>query len=168
MSKKNDKINPKTIKKSKQNNKSKLKLKPEWHSAVCYNARSMAKVSRETLDQLGYSFIRERSYKSYSKLMVVFPLPRYSYVFQFKVTDPAKFIINFYDTKPTPSGELHLMEISEINSENLVLVKKYLKTLASNLPRKPWQFFWLERFRYALAAPEYLRSKKAWREMGVE
>ncbi len=146
----------------------KKKLKPEWHSAVCYNAQTMSKLSRETLELLNFKFERERSYKSYSKLMIIFPLPRYSYVFQFKVKEPSEFVLNFYDTKPTPSGELHLMEIENISDENISDIKRYLKKLASNMDRKPWQFFWSERFRYALAAPEYLRAKKAWREMDVE
>lgn len=148
--------------------KKKSKFKSEWHSAVCYNSKSMATVTRETFEQLGYTFERERSYKHYSKLMVVFPLPRFSYVFQFKVKKPAEFIVNIYDTKPTHSGELHLLEILEITPENKQYVKEYLKTLVDNLPRKPWKFFWSERFRYAFAAPEYLRAKKSWLEMGVQ
>jgi hypothetical protein len=148
--------------------KSKKKDKSEWHSAVCYNAVNMAKSIRETLEQLGYQFERERSYKAYSKLMVVFPIPKYSYVFQFKVKEPSEFTINIYDTKPTPSGELHLIEILEINKNNKKHVKKFLSALKESLPRKPWQFFWSERLRYAIAAPEYLRAKKAWREMDIE
>ena len=157
-------------KKKKRRNKLKGKknFKSEWHSAVCYNSKSMAKITRETLEELGYKFERERSYKPYSKLLIVFPLPRFTYVFQFKVLEPAEFIINIFDTKPTHSGDLHLMEILGITPENQKHVKKYLKTLADNLPRKPWKFFWAERFRYALAAPEYLKAKKAWLEMGVE
>ena len=65
----------------------KKKLNSEWHSAVCYNAKSMAKVTREILDQLNYTYERHRAYKPYSKLMVIFPLPRASYVFQFKVSE---------------------------------------------------------------------------------
>ena len=143
-------------------------IKPEWESAVCYNAKSMAKVTRETLEELGYSFERERGYKPYSKLMVVIPLPKFSYVFQFKVTAPEQFIINLYDTAPSHSGRLHFLEIREITPENLGAVKKFLKCLAANLPRKPWKFFWSERIKYAIAAPEYLRAKKAWRKMGIE
>lgn len=144
------------------------KIKSEWHSAICYNAKSMAKIARETLIDLGYQFDRERSYKAYSKLMIILPLPRFSYIFQFKVNAPAEFIINFYDTRPTHSGELHLIEILNITPENLRYIKGFLKALAKNLSRKPWKFFWSERFRYAIAAPEYLRAKKAWRSMGVE
>ncbi len=146
----------------------KKKLKTNWHSAVCYNSKSMAKITRETLEELGYIFERNRSYKSYSKLMIILPLPKFSYVFQFNVTAPEKFIINFYDTKPTHSGELHLMEIQNITPNNIKYVKEFLKALSNNLPRKPWKFFWSERFRYAIAAPEYLKAKKAWRKMGVD
>ncbi len=146
----------------------KKKFKSEWHSAVCYNSKSIAKVMRETLEAMGYTFEREQSYKPYSKLMIIFPLPKFSYVFRFKVMKPAEFTINTYDTKPTHSGELHLLEIQDITPKNLKHVKELLKNFASNLPRKPWKFFWSERIRYAIAASEYLRAKKAWREMGVE
>ena len=148
--------------------KSKKKFKSEWTSAVCYNSKSMAKITRETLEQLDYTFERERSYKPYSKLMVILPLPRFSYAFQFRIKAPAEFIINLYDTRPTHSGELHILELQDLTPENLEHAKKFLKSLADNLPRKPWKFFWSERFRYALAGPEYLRAKKAWRKMGVE
>jgi hypothetical protein len=146
----------------------KSKFKSEWHSAVCYNSKSMAKVTRETLEDLGYTFERERGYKSYSKLMIILPLPKFSYIFQFKISEPIQFIINLYDTNPTHSGELHMIEVHNISSENLKYVQRFLKALSENLPRKPWKFFWSERLRYAIAASEYLRAKKAWREMGVE
>ena len=145
-----------------------VKVKPEWHAAICYNAKSIAKISRETLDELGFKYERERSYKPYSKLMVVFPLPKYSYVFQFRIKEPVEFIINIYDTKPNPSGDLHLIEITEISKDNLAQIKKFLQAMTNKLPRKPWKFFWLERFRYAFAAPEYLKAKKAWKKMDVE
>lgn len=154
--------------KNKTGKGKKTDVRSEWHSAVCYNAKSIAKITRETLNELGYDYERTRSYKPYSKLMVMFPLPRFSYVFQFKITNPKEFIINVYDTKPTHSGELHLLEILDINVDNLSKVKEYLNKLVENLPRKPWKFFWSERLRYAIAAPEYLRAKKAWHEMGIE
>ena len=91
----------------KESHKKIKKFKSEWKSAVCYNSKNMAKITRETLDELGFEYERERSYKSYSKLMVVLPLPKFSYIFQFKISEPAQFIINIYDTKPTHSGDLH-------------------------------------------------------------
>ena len=144
------------------------KFKSEWKSAVCYNSKNMAKIARETLDELGFEYERERSYKSYSKLMIVLPLPKFSYIFQFKISEPAQFIVNIYDTKPTHSGELHFLELIEITPDNLTHVKRFLGGLVEHMPRKPWKFFWSERLRYAVAAPEYLRAKKAWRKMGIE
>jgi hypothetical protein len=146
----------------------KKKFESQWHSAVCYDAKTMAKETRKTLNKLGYTYERERAYKPYSKLVVILPLPKFSYVFQFKVNSPAEFIINLYDTNPTHSGVLHLLEVLEITPENLKHVKDFLKSLSGSLPRKPWRFFWGERFQYAIAAPEYLRAKKAWRKMDVE
>jgi hypothetical protein len=61
-----------------------------------------------------------------------------------------------------------MIEIQDITHENLAIIKKFLKNLADNLPRKPWKFFWSERFKYALAAPEYLKAKNAWHLMGVD
>jgi hypothetical protein len=76
-------------------------------------------------------------------------------------------VINLYDTKPTHSGELHLMEIEEVNHDNREYISQFLIKLVEHMPRQPWRFFWTERFRYAIAAPEYLKAKRAWREMGL-
>ena len=78
----------------------------EWRAAICYDARAVAKLLREALDDLGYKYTRDKSQKHYSKLMLVIPLPQFAYVFQFIVKSPSSFIINTYDTKPTPSGVL--------------------------------------------------------------
>jgi hypothetical protein len=99
--------------------------------------------------------------------MVVIPLPESAYVYRFKVTAPTEFIMDTYDTRPTHSGILHFIEVHDINQYNLDDVRKVLRHLASKLPRKPWQFFWSERFKTGLMFPEYLRAKRLWSEMGV-
>lgn len=145
----------------------KVDLETEWRSAICYNAQSVAKILRELLDALEFKFTREKSQKHFTKLMMILPMPRFAYVFRFIVSSPSKFVINTYDIQPTSSGELHFIEVQGITNDNLADVQKVLDSLASALPRKPWDFFWSERFRYALLASEYRKAKKAWNKMGV-
>ncbi|MCK5560158.1 MAG: hypothetical protein KAJ51_06175 [Thermoplasmata archaeon] len=142
-------------------------LKNRWESAICFDARTVAKLLRSVLDELEFEFTRDKTEKPFTRLMMVVPLPRFAYAFQFKVKKPSEFIINTYDTKPTPSGVLHFIEVQNIDEGNLQYVQRVLQTLASHMPRKPWKFFWAERWRYALIGPEYLRAKGAWKKMGV-
>jgi len=143
------------------------KVKEHWRAAICYNARSVAGLLRESLDELGFEYTREKSEKNFTRLVVIVPMPQLSYVFQFKLTKPSEFIINTYDVRPTHSGEVHFVELQNLNSDNLKDAQAVLTRLAEKMPRKPWKFFWTERFRYAILAPEYLESKSAWYSMGI-
>ena len=152
-----------------RNNKkrSKKPVKDTWVAAVCLDAITTAKLLRGALNGLNFKFTRDKTQKPFTSLMVVVPVPRFAYAFQFKIQDPSEFVINIYDTKPTPSGILHFIEVQNIDEANLQNVQRVLKELASKMPRKPWKFFWSERFKYALAAPEYVRAKGKWNKMGV-
>jgi hypothetical protein len=157
-------IDPKPVRGSR---KKKKPVKDTWEVAVYLDAISTAKLLRAALGELNFKFSRDKTEKPFTSLMVVVPMPRFAYAFQFKIEEPSEFVINIYDTKPTPSGILHLIEVRDINEDNLNDVRKVLKQLASKMPRKPWKFYWSERFKYALAAPEYVRAKKKWNRMGV-
>lgn len=139
-----------------------------FRAAIWVPAKDLSILTREVLQELDYKFRRTRSTKNYSKLILVVPVPRFSYVFRFDVNEPLEFSIKIYDEKPTPSADVHLMEIETISADNLPHVKKFIGRLASKLPRKPWKFSLSERFRYAFAAPEYVTAKRKWRMMGVE
>ena len=143
------------------------KLKDEWRAAVCINARSIALLIRETLDELGFKYTREKSHKSFTRMAVIVPMPQFAYVFQFKINNPSEFIINTYDTRPTHSGEVHFLELQNLTENNLEDAKKVLLHFAEKLPRKPWKFYFSERFRYGFMAPEYIEAKSAWYSMGI-
>jgi hypothetical protein len=143
------------------------KVKDSWHAAVCYNARSVAALIRESLEELDYDYTRDKGEKASTRVVVVVPLPEFSYVFKFRVSRPASFIINTYDVRPTHSGEVHIIEVQDITEENLEDVQRLLKHFAEKLPRKPWKFFWAERLRYGIIQTEYLEAKSAWYSMGV-
>ena len=151
----------------KKREKKSKPLKDTWIAAVCYDSVTIAKYLRGALEDLDFKYTRDKAEKPYTKLMAIIPLPRFAYTFQFKIQESSGFVINVYDTRPTPSGILHFIEVQNIDDGNIQDVKLVLKSLAAELPRKPWKFFWMERFKYALAAPEYIRAKKAWNKMGV-
>jgi hypothetical protein len=143
------------------------KINDSWRAAICYNARSVAGLLREALEELKFEYTREKSEKNFTRLVVIIPMPQLSYVFQFKVHKPSEFIINTYDVSPTHSGEVHFIELMNLTENNLNDARRVLKLLAEKLPRKPWKIFWAERFRYAIMAPEYLEAKSAWYSMGI-
>jgi len=139
-----------------------------FRAATWVPAKDLSIVTREVLDKLNFKFARSRGMKNFSKLIIVVPVPRFSYVFRFDVTEPVEFSIKIYDENPTPSGEVHFIEIEQLSPENLFHIKKFIRLLAGKLPRKPWKFSLSERFRYGFAAPEYVTAKKKWQMMGVK
>ena len=143
------------------------KIKDTWCAAICYNARSIAGLLRESLEELAYEYTREKSEKNFTRLVVIVPMPQLSYVFQFRVSKPSEFIINTYDVRPTHSGEVHFIELQGLNEDNLGDARKVLTLLTEKLPRKPWKIFWAERLRYGILTPEYLEAKSAWYRMGI-
>ena len=138
-----------------------------WRAAVCYDSPSISKKTREALDELGWTYDRDRSERHFSKLMVVIALPQASYVFQYLVREPAKFVVNVYDEKPTHSGVVHYIEVKGITRGNARYVREFLQLFASSLPRKPYQFFWVERVRLGLIRSEHMRSKREGTRWGV-
>ena len=139
-----------------------------FRAAIWVPAKELSIISRKVLNELDFKFVRGTSTKSFSKLILVVPVPRFSYVFRFDVNEPVEFTISIYDENPTPSGEVHFMEIEQLSAENLPHIKNFIQHLAGKLPRKPWKFSFSERFRYGFAAPEYVTAKKKWQIMGVE
>jgi hypothetical protein len=142
-------------------------LSPNWSSTLCFDARFNAAVLRRSLEELGYTFERDKEEKHYTRMMVIIPFPQYAYVFKFKVTTPERFDVLLYDTKPNHGGILHHIEIKDIDQQNLKAVKKLMKRFARNLKRKPYKFFLSERIRTGLITPEFLTSKSHWKRIGV-
>jgi hypothetical protein len=143
------------------------KIKSSWRAAICYNARSVALLLRETLEEMKFEFTREKSEKNFTRMLVIMPMPQFAYVFQFKISKPSEFIINTYDVRPTHSGEVHYIELQKLNEENIKDARLVLRHLVGKLPRKPWKIFMAERLQYGLLAPEYIQAKSAWYSMGI-
>jgi len=146
-----------------------MKKYPEtWTATLCSDARSNATMLRESLEELDYTFQRDKEDKHYTRIMVVIPMPQFAYVFKFMISEPADFEVLLYDSKPTHSGTLHHIEIKYISKKNIKAIKKLLKKFTLKLPRKPYKFLLSERLKLGLLAPEYLTSRNKWRMMGIE
>lgn len=139
-----------------------------WRAAICYDASICAHNMRLVLNHLNYDFERRRDNKLYENFIGgLVPLPKYAYVYVFGIKK-GDWEVWFYDKKPTHSGILHMVEVHKITEDNISIIKDLMRAFADSLPRKPWEFLWTERFRYALFAPEYVTAKKKWRQIGVE
>ena len=139
-----------------------------FRAAIWVPAKDLSVLARKVLEELEYEFVRKTSTKSFSKVVFVLAIPKFSYVFEFRVKKPVEFCIKIYDQKPTPSADVHFLEIERLTKENIPEVKKFISSLAARLPREPWKFSLGERFRYGFAAPEYVTAKKKWKLMGVK
>ncbi|MFO8050754.1 MAG: hypothetical protein R6V01_03545 [Thermoplasmatota archaeon] len=142
-------------------------LPDNWRAPVCYDSASIAKKVRETLDDLGWKYERDRSIHSYSRLWIVISLPSITYMFQFLVRRKMGFVINAYDERPTHAGDLHFLEIKGIDKENASDIRMFLQEFASSLPKKPYKFHWTERFRLGYLNREHLNARRKWAQWGI-
>ena len=138
-----------------------------WRGAVCYESPLISKMIRETLDEMGWIYERDRTEHHYTRLMVAITMPSASYVFQYIVKDPIDVIINIYDEKPTHTGISHYVEIKGLTSKNAPRIRKFLGKVADKLPRKPYDFFWQERFRTGILFRDHLVAKREWGRWGI-
>ena len=145
-----------------------MKTPPKtWRAAVCYDAPSISKVVRETLDSMGWEYERDRGIHSFNRLWVAISMPAMSYVFQFIVMDPVELVINVYEERPSHAAQLHFLELKGINRGNASRVRSFLQQFASTLPKKPYRFHWTERFRAGFLNRHHLRSRREWERWGI-
>lgn len=141
--------------------------KSKWISPVSFEAQTMAKALRQSLEELNFKFSRDTDHKHYSKTMIIIPMPKFSYVYRFIVEEPSEFVIDTYDTVPTHSGKMPFLEIKSINEKNKKDIQKVLAGVVKNLPREPWKFTGLQRLQHGYFIPEFRRARKAWKKLGI-
>lgn len=140
----------------------------KWKSPVSFNAQTMAKALRLSLEELDFKFTRDTSHKHYSKMMIIMPMPKFAYVYRFIVEEPSEFVIDTYDTIPTHSGVMPYMEIDKVDDKNIKDIQKVLKGVVKQLPREPWKFKFMQKIQHGLLIPEYRRARKAWKKLGLK
>ena len=138
-----------------------------WRAPICYPSPIVAAKARETLDSLGWKYERDRGLHHFSRLYIAISIPSNSYVFQFLVGDPVSVVINVYDERPTHTGELHFVEVKGITRRNAPSVRLFLQELAGSLPRRPYQFFWVERFKLGFLNRAHMLAKSDWAHWGI-
>jgi hypothetical protein len=138
-----------------------------WRAPVCFDAPSTASRLREALDSLGWEYERDRGMHHFSRLYVVISMPSNAYTFRFMVKRPVKVRIDIYEERPTHTAELRFIDISGLDGKNAPKVRQLLNEFASSLPRKPYDFFWQERFRAGLLNRHHLTAKREWSHWGI-
>ncbi len=134
-----------------------------WSAPICLKAQKMSGICTGLLETKGWEFEKSDSIKNFQQIVAVISFPKFSYVFRFEVKAPQEMYIDFYDTQPTHAAELHFIELTYPVDANMDLIHRFLHDLVEVMPRKPWEFYLRERFRYGFAVPEFLRAKKIWR-----
>lgn len=140
----------------------------KWISPISFSSESLAKVLREILEELGYEFKRDNVQKQFDKTFIIVPLMRFSYAFRFIVEKPSEFVVDLYDTQPTHSSVMPIIEIDSVNDKNIEDIQKMLRLMVKKLPREPWKFTLGQRLMHGALMPEFRRAKKAWEKIGVK
>jgi len=149
-------------------NKKQDKFEYKWKSPISFTAEGVAKVLREVLVELDYTFVRDKVQKYYDRTYVVVPMFRFAYAFRFIVQVPSEFTLDVYDTQPTHSSVIPYIEIDPVNNDNHEDVRKMLALLTKKLPREPWKFTVGQRLMHGAIMPEFRKAKKAWEKIGVK
>ena len=121
---------------------------------------------RESMEELGWTFERERSERIYSRFSIVMPLPKVAYVFRFVVTDPLDGVkVDTWEMRLTHRGDISYLSVDGYTYEELRHVQRLLQELVGRLPRRPWDFPLGQRLEAGLWIPEWSQSRKMWQRM---
>lgn len=132
---------------------------------ISTSAKDVASILRNVLTELNYKFNRENVEKYYSQFMVILPIPRFAYAFRFNVLEPVEFTIDVYDAKITHTGEIHFIEIEDINEKIYRYAQKIITQMIERLPQKPWEFTFSQRLQCGFLIPEILFAKRKWNKV---
>ena len=138
-----------------------------WSAAVCVDARTAAGLIRESLEGLGYGYTRDMADRPFTKFMLIVPWPKFAYVFQFKVHSPSEFLVNIFDTQPTTSGNVHMIEVRGVTPSSVRGVVRLMRRFRRRLGRKPWDFDRAGRMQTGFLLSEFTSARRRWRAVGV-
>ncbi len=129
----------------------------------------VAVAMRESMEELGWTFGRERSERIYSRFAIILPMPRLAYVFRFRVTAPLPDVcFDAWEMRLTHRGDISYLAVLDHRHPDLPHVQALLGELVSRLPRRPWDFPLGQRLEAGLVIPEWSTSRKQWQAMGFD
>lgn len=136
-----------------------------WRAPVSYDAESTARLLREALDALGYAYTRDAGTRAYEENVIALSLPRVTATHRFRVTHPGDFVVEAYDTRPSPGGLIPYLEVLGFLPESEPAVRALLTEVARRAPRPPWDFTWGQRLALGLLRSEYRTARREWQRM---
>lgn len=137
-----------------------------WETPTANKTTHVAIALRESMEELGWDFVRERSERIYSRFAVIMPMPKVAYVFRFRVLSPLDDVkFDTWEMRLTHRGDISFLRIDDYRYEDLGIIQKLLRELVQHLPRRPWDFPLGQRLEAGLVIPEWRQAKKQWRYM---
>jgi len=121
---------------------------------------------RESFEELGWEFSREKGEKIYSRFSVILPLAKVAYVFRFRVHHPLDNVtFDTWEMRMTHRGDISFFAVDDYTFEELDLVHQLLSEMVERLPRRPWDFPLGQRMEAGLALPEWGNARRMWQQM---
>lgn len=137
-----------------------------WESPMSNKVTDVAVALRESMEELGWEFAREKGERMYSRFSVILPMAKVAYIFRFRVTDPLDgATFDVWEYRFTHKGDITFIAVEDYRYEDLDHVHQLLDELVSRLPRRPWDFPLGQRMEAGLALPEWGNARRMWQQM---
>ncbi|HWG89491.1 MAG TPA: hypothetical protein VNZ52_01455 [Candidatus Thermoplasmatota archaeon] len=134
-----------------------------WRAAVAYDADSTARLLEEALKALGYRWSRDVGARAADSTLLLLSMPRTVATHRFRVTAPADFVVEVYDTEPSPGALLPELEVLGVLPGSEPQVRALLAEVGKRAPRAPWRFSFRQRLAVGLLHPAFGDARRAWR-----
>jgi len=137
-----------------------------WETPMANAVTDVAVALRESFEELGWEFSREKGEKIYSRFAVILPLAKVAYVFRFRVHAPLDDVkFDAWEMRMTHRGDISFLAVDDYRFEDLDLIHQLLSEVVQRLPRRPWDFPLGQRMEAGLALPEWGNSRRMWQQM---
>ena len=139
----------------------------KWDAPMANKVTHVAVALRESMEELGWTFERERSERIYTRFSIILPMPKVAYVFRFRVNTPLDdVVIDTWEMRMTHRGDISFLSVDDYTYDDQGKVRELLHELVDRLPRRPWDFPLGQRIEAGLWIPEWSRSRTMWQRMG--
>jgi hypothetical protein len=140
-----------------------------WETPMSNRVTDVAIVLRESMEELGWAFERERGEHIYTRFAIVLPMIKVAYVFRFRVLKPLPgIVVDTWEMRATHRGDISYLAVKDYRDEDLPAVRELLGELVERLPRRPWDFPLGQRLEAGLVIPEWSDSRRRWHQMGFD
>ena len=140
--------------------------KQTWETPMSNKVTQIAVALREAMEEMGWTFTRERTEMPYSRFSVIMPMLKVAYVFRFRVSEPLDDVtFDTWEIRMTHQGDISYLKVDDYTYQDLGYVHALLHELVDRLPLWPWHFPLGQRMEAGLAIPEWNKAKVMWQQM---